>query len=241
MSKKDLTMLVSGAIDSFIFLHEYRKNKFDDILIILENNTLMYLQTDSDNEKVICRKSILYKDTCVELLKAKDKSVTKQSILLKNCFGVTFSEQEKTIFVVYEHKRTQKTYLLQISTNDLFESSSIFVITTFFGLLDYRIMDLFIRENFIYTDTKTSSTKDVFITYLDKSENSIRGVWVFCTEEEKQSFREEFPNVDFPDNEFPVVDIWSGEYPMFTKLSQDSKDVKLNFSKGLAFIKFDGE
>jgi len=235
---QNMQAIVSGRIQSFSFFHNYTEILgMDRVLIHLEDNKLIYVKIDPDSHAILERKSILYKNKLVQALLPFRGLLANAKLVPLKITGVHFDSYD-VIFVIFENTESNEQFLTQINTDDDFESAEVIVVDPFPEHKEF--VNVSVNQNIAFTDYKRTTNIDIYIVYIDyveKKAPEIRGMRVVVTEDEKDELKDCI-DLDFPYTKYPVIDKWSEKDILFSKLPQDTTDVKIDFSTGLSFLKF---
>jgi len=231
--------ILSGDIKSFAFFHNYVSTSNQDrVLVQLEDSKLIMLKIDSSLYKITRTRPVLYMTKLISELSKVGMNFRECNLFPETSCGVDFGTYH-SVFITLQDSFSKTRIMVQINTDDEFQTVDVIPITSIFTETR-KFINISVNKNIAFTDLKQTQDMDVYIIYIDyipKKEPEIKGIKIAVSQDEKDELRN-FCSAELLDTKYPVVDVWTNEHILFTKLPQDVTDVKINFSTGLTFLKF---
>ena len=231
--------IISGKINTFSFFHNY-VNTFgrDKVLIQLEDNKLVMIEIDSISYEIKRTRTILYMNKLISGLAELDLYFRECNLFPEMSCGVNFGTFN-SIFVTFQDLFSKTRILMQVNTDDEFQTIEVIPITSVFKE-NRKFVNVSVNKNIAFTDVKQIQGMNLYIVYIDyipKKESELRGIKVAVSRDEKNELGN-FCSKELLDTKYPVIDLWTNEHILFSKLPEDVIDTKINFSTGLTFLKF---
>jgi len=231
--------IMSGKINSFAFFHNYTKIiGREKVLVQLEDNKLIMMDIDSKAYKILRTRPILYMSKLLSRLSDLDIHFRGCNLFPETSCGVDFGTYQ-SIFLTLINSFTKTRFLVQINTDDEFQTVEVVPMTSIFTE-NRKLINVSVNEDIVFTDIKKIQGMSIYIVYIDyvpNKEPEIRGIKIAVSKAEKDELKDFCPE-ELLNTKYPVVDLWTNEHILFSKLTKDVVDTKINFSTGLTFLKF---
>jgi len=240
---KTIVGLTSGNIRSFSFFHNYYEEDLTKckILVLLEDNKLLFIDMDADSQTVLTRKFVLYKNKLLQVLnegKEDWELIKSANLVTLSGYGFDFKDFH-CLFIYMSIPTSGSTFLFQVNTDDLFNTVEVIAYPNLLQE-EETFINVFPARNLIFTDNRTVDSREVYIIYLKKQEGrkpTLKGIQIAVTDEQKQELASNSSRT-FPDTKYPIVDEWTGLNIPIMVLPGDTLDTSVNFSTGLSFLRF---
>lgn len=232
-------------------LHHYNSAiaKRDVVIVVGKPyDSMYYIVVDNVNNDILYRKHITKLSELKKLIVAHNPSNLEQQLTMHKVFGLYYepnvNQSYATIFCLFKNTVSGNTYLLQMNVDSHnTKNVQVLPITHHFEKSNVYL-DVLIKENVTVNDYKAITDIDAFIVFIDTHNNNgklpaanVAGTRVLVTEQEKAEFTLR-TGIALPETEFPVVDVWKQVNHVFFKLTDDTVNIKFNFSTGVGFLGF---
>lgn len=242
-TSEPIVPIISGNVRFFCFFHKYTNvtNSLDRLLVLLEDNNIVFVEIDPISYSITNRRKIHYKSKMLLALNSDETTnITCSSfeLISLSLYGVEFTDYQ-VIFAYFENVNTGQKFVMQINSDDLFRSLEIVSLAGCFEE-DEEFLSAFVNRNIVFTDNKRIDMDEVYLVYRKQHENKegdIRAKSVAITDEQKQELRDKVP-IYIPPTKYPIVDRWTNLDVLLSKIPKDTIDTRAFFSTGLTFLRF---